>query len=173
MSELPDPLSQRSRLVAVDLQAEVVGESNLCCARVGATSPNQAAQHTEHFQVEQGRGSPQNCFLASTGSIGAINCDGTAAVGHFWSQALGSPLVWDQDEETANQSPAGGSKITWSGPPLMPRHGRGRLRFVLSASDLADALAHFGGLGAYLVGLVGDETLLLDPDGNEFHLLSA
>ena len=116
---------------------------------------------------------PQNRFLAGTGSIGAINCDGTAAVGHFWSQALSWPLVWDQDEETAIQSPAGGSKITWSGPPLMPRHGRDRLRFVLSATDLSDAITHLGGLGASLAGQVGDEALLLDPDGNEFHLISA
>lgn len=53
---------------------------------------------------------PQNRFLAGTGAIGAINCDGTAAVGRFRSQALGWPLVWDQDEETAIQSPAGGRR---------------------------------------------------------------
>ena len=61
---------------------------------------------------------PGNAFLADTGIIGAINCDGSRAVGHFWSRALEWPLVWDQDEETAIQAPTGGSKITWSGPPL-------------------------------------------------------
>ncbi|WP_278255772.1 VOC family protein [Nocardioides convexus] len=72
---------------------------------------------------------PENTFLADAGPVGAINCDGSQAVGYFWSEALGWPLVWDQDEETAIQSPAGGSKITWSGPPLMPRQARDRLRF--------------------------------------------
>ena len=39
-------------------------------------------------------------FLADTGVIGAINCDGTQALGYFWSEVLGWPLVWDEDEET-------------------------------------------------------------------------
>ncbi|MEU4685622.1 VOC family protein [Streptomyces xinghaiensis] len=34
------------------------------------------------------------------------------------------PLVRDQDEETAVQSPDGGTKITWGGPPLMPDPGK-------------------------------------------------
>ena len=42
-----------------------------------------------------------NRFLADCGTIGAINCDGSQAVGYFWSKALDWPLVWDQDEETA------------------------------------------------------------------------
>lgn len=74
---------------------------------------------------------PGNQFLADTGVIGAINCDGSEEVGHFWAAALDWELVWDQDEETAIQSPQGGSKITWSGPPLLPRHGRDRIRFDL------------------------------------------
>lgn len=115
---------------------------------------------------------PGNTFLADTGAVGAINCDGSQAVGYFWSEVLGWPLVWDQDEETAIQSPAGGSKLTWSGPPLMPRDGRDRLRFELSTSgSLSAAVAHLESLGA----TVGDrpvsaETILRDPDGNEFHL---
>ena len=59
-----------------------------------------------------------NNFLADTASIGALSRDGTQAVGYFWSKALGWPLVWDQDEETAIQSPHGGTKITWGGPPV-------------------------------------------------------
>src|SRR5690349_7782424 len=65
-----------------------------------------------------------NNFLADTAFIGAINCDGTQAVGYFWSEALGWPLVWDQDEETAIQSPAGGSKMSWGGPPVNPKTGK-------------------------------------------------
>ena len=58
---------------------------------------------------------PGNEFLAECGFIGALACDGTRDVGYFWSRALGWPLVWDRDEETAIRSPLGGPKITWGG----------------------------------------------------------
>ena len=79
-----------------------------------------------------------NNFLADTALIGAINCDGTQAVGYFWSRALGWPLVWDQDEETAIQSPRGGSKMSWGGPPLNPKAGRNRLRLDLAPPSDGD-----------------------------------
>ena len=109
---------------------------------------------------------PGNRFLADTGTIGAINCDGTQALGYFWSQALGWPLVWDQDEETAIQSPAGGSKITWSGPPLLPRYERDRIRFDVSTTDLDQARTALSALGATEI----DASTMRDLDGNEFTL---
>ena len=63
---------------------------------------------------------PGNSFLGDCGFIGALSSDGTREVGRFWSQALGWPLVWDQDEETAIRAPYGGPKITWGGPPFAP-----------------------------------------------------
>ena len=60
---------------------------------------------------------PGNSFLADCGFFGALACDGSQEVGYFWSEALGWPLVWDQDQETAIRSPHGGPKITWGGPP--------------------------------------------------------
>jgi hypothetical protein len=112
---------------------------------------------------------PGNRFLDGCGRIGAINCEGTRAVGHFWSEALGWPLVWDQDEETAIQSPRGGSKITWSGPPVAPKTGTGRqhLDLVPSAgTDRAAEVARLVALGATRL----DQAQLADPDGNEFCL---
>lgn len=106
---------------------------------------------------------PGNTFLGDTGRIGAVNCDGTAALGRFWSATLGWPLVWDQDEETAIQSPTGGPKITWSGPPLMPSHGRDRLRLVLRGLEPALATARLESLGATVVA----PGRLRDPDGNK------
>jgi len=120
---------------------------------------------------------PGNNFLADTGVIGAINCDGSQAVGYFWSKALDWSMVWDQDEETAIQSPHGGSKITWSGPPLMPRNGRDRLHLdlsVASASELEAVAGRLAALGASRVGDSPDTSgsaTLIDPDGNEFQLL--
>ncbi len=108
-----------------------------------------------------------NQFLAGTGRIGAVNCDGTRAVGEFWSQALGWPLVWDEGEETAIQSPRGGSKLTWSGPPLMTRDSPERISFSLAAEGPED-LARLVELGATALG----EGRFLDPDGNEFTVTS-
>ena len=123
---------------------------------------------------------PGNGFLADTGVIGALSSDGTQRVGYFWSEALGWPLVWDQDEETAIQAPDGGTKITWGGPPLNPRWGKNRLHLDLAVEPGGDPDAEVErlvGLGATVsdvaqahparVRVVG----LADPDGNEFCLL--
>ncbi|WP_329364731.1 VOC family protein [Streptomyces sp. NBC_00669] len=118
-----------------------------------------------------------NNFLAGCGFIGALAGDGTQAVGYFWSKALGWPLVWDQDEETAIQSPHGGSKFTWGGPPLMPRSGRDRVRFDLAPpadGDLHAEVERLLALGATRLDTPGTGTVgvtLADPDGNEFRVL--
>ena len=124
-----------------------------------------------------------NNFLAGCGFIGAVNCDGSQAVGYFWSQALGWPLVWDQDEETAIQSPAGGSKMSWGGPPVRPKTGRNRLHLDLAPrldgdqQAEVDRLVSLGatrvdlGQGNISPGEVG-RVEMLDPDGNEFCVLT-
>ena len=65
---------------------------------------------------------PGNAFLADCGFLGALSCDGSQEVGHFWSKALGWPLVWDQDQETAIRAPyarvAPGSHTANSSPPI-------------------------------------------------------
>ena len=81
---------------------------------------------------------PWNKFLGDCDRFGSITCDGTQEVGYFWSEALGWPLVWDQDEETAIRAPdLNGPLITWGGPPvvaeadqepLAPRHRAARRR---------------------------------------------
>ncbi len=115
-----------------------------------------------------------NNFLANCGVLGALACDGSEAVGHFWSETLGWPLVWDQDEETAVQSPRGGTKITWGGPPLEPRSGKGRVHLDLEAGgDLDVEVARLLALGATRADIgQGDVAwaVLADPDGNEFCL---
>ncbi len=118
-----------------------------------------------------------NAFLAGTGALGALACDGTREVGYFWSAALGWPLVWDQDEETAIQSPHGGTKITWGGPPVAPKTGPNRLRLELTLpadGDWEAEVTRLVSLGA-TPGDVdgrggGGRALLFDPDGNEFSL---
>ena len=126
---------------------------------------------------------PGNAFLAECGYIGALARDGSQEVGYFWSEALGWPLVWDQDQETAVRSPHGGPKITWGGPPVRPKVGKNRLHFDLVPSegtDLETEVDRLLSLGAARVetgrvdmghGDVGrgdsGRVVLVDPDGNE------
>jgi predicted enzyme related to lactoylglutathione lyase len=119
-----------------------------------------------------------NSFTAGCGFIGALACDGSQAVGYFWSAALGWPLVWDQDEETAIQSPRGGTKINWGGPPVASKAGKNRLHFDLAPSADADQLAEVDrlvSLGATRLDAQGGEggrVVMADPDGNEFCVLT-
>ena len=114
-----------------------------------------------------------NSFLAGCGFLDEVACDGSREVGLFWSKALDWPLVWDEDEETAVQSPGGGTKIAWGGPPFLPAKDRGGLHFDLVADgDLGAELDRLLSLGATRVpGRDVDRwTVLADPDGNEFRV---
>lgn len=108
-------------------------------------------------------------FLANTARIGGIAGEGMPEVGYFWSEVLGWPLVWDQDEETAIQSPRGGVKITWGGPPIPAKLHRNRLRWVLRATAPAGEEIHrLQEMGATIVRAEGQGVELADPEGNEF-----
>ena len=115
---------------------------------------------------------PGNSFLAGCGFLGELACEGTREVGIFWAEALGWTLVWDEDEETAVQSPHGGTKVAWGGPPLAPKHGRNRqrLELILAQGDLAAEIDRLVALGATRVGSTGGAVELADPDGNELLL---
>jgi predicted enzyme related to lactoylglutathione lyase/catechol 2,3-dioxygenase-like lactoylglutathione lyase family enzyme len=120
---------------------------------------------------------PGNNFLAECGFVGALSCNGSQAVGYFWSEALGWPLVWDQDQETAIRSPYGGAKITWGGPPLLPRHGKDRLHFDLAPvadGDQDTAVERLVSLGARRVDRPADSgrIMMADPDGHDFCVLA-
>lgn len=121
---------------------------------------------------------PGNSFLADCGFIGAVSSGGTQEVGYFWSAALGWPLVWDQDQETAIRSPRGGPKITWGGQPVDAKPGKNRLHFDLVPAGDGGQQAEVDrllSLGAARVDIgQGDVSwvVLADPDGNEFCVLS-
>jgi predicted enzyme related to lactoylglutathione lyase len=121
---------------------------------------------------------PGNRFLAGCGFIGAVAGNGSQQTGYFWSQALGWPLVWDQDEETAVRSPHGGPKITWGGPPLMPKTGKNRLHFDLAPPAHGDQQAEVNrliALGAARADIGQGEVswvVMADPDGHEFCVLT-
>lgn len=117
---------------------------------------------------------PGNNFLAGTGLVGCLSSDGSADVGRFWSAALGWPLVWDQDEETAIQSPTGGSKISWGGPPYASRDGADRWAYELvTDEDLGAETDRLVALGARVISRDEVTVTLADPDGNRFTLRAA
>ena len=123
---------------------------------------------------------PGNNFLAGCGRIGAINCDGTKETGYFWSEVLGWPLVWNQDEETAIRAPDGtGPLITWSGPPLLPKTAKNRLHLDIAPTERGGQQAEVDrlvALGASRVDIGQgdvDRVVLADPDGNEFCVMEA
>lgn len=120
----------------------------------------------EFCVIEAGNG-----FLRDTARIGALAGDGMPAVGYFWARVLDWPLVWDQDQQTAIQSPRGGTKITWGGPPVAPKTSRNRLRWVLRADgDIEAELSRLLGLGTTPVAALEGHLELADPEGNEFLL---
>jgi predicted enzyme related to lactoylglutathione lyase len=122
---------------------------------------------------------PENGFLACCGRLGALSCDGSREVGYFWSKALGWPLVWDQDEETAiRELDEAGAFITWGGGPRIPKIGKNRLHLDIAPSAHDDQRAEVErliGLGATEVDIGQGPVswvVMADPDGNEFCVLS-
>jgi len=119
-----------------------------------------------------------NKFLADCGFVGAIACDGSQETGYFWSEVLGWPLVWDQDQETAIRSPLGGPKVTWGGPPLQPKNGKYRLHFDIAPSahgSQKTEVERLLTLGATEIDIGQGEAswvVLADPDGHEFCVLT-
>jgi predicted enzyme related to lactoylglutathione lyase len=120
---------------------------------------------------------PGNNFLADSG-FGALSSDGLQEVGYFWSEALGWPLVWDEDEETAIQKPHGGPIISWGGPPVRRKTGKNRLHLDFAPAagdDQAAEVERLLSLGATHVDIgQGDVSwvVLADPGGNEFCVLT-
>ena len=104
-------------------------------------------QHEPHVVMADPEGNefcviePGNSFLADCGRLGSITCDGSPTAGYFWSEALGWPVVWEQDEETAIRAPDGsGPFITW-GPPVPPKVGKNRLHLHIAPGGTGDQRA--------------------------------
>lgn len=122
---------------------------------------------------------PGNNYLAGTGYLGEVTCDGTREVGLFWRDALGWPLVLDANGQTAVQSPLGGTKISWDswdswhGPQIQPRSARNRQRFDLVAADPNSEAERLVALGATRRADRADGLEMADPNGKEFGLRAA
>jgi catechol 2,3-dioxygenase-like lactoylglutathione lyase family enzyme len=116
---------------------------------------------------------PGNNFLAGTGYLGEVTCDGSKETGLFWHAALGWSLVWDEGEQTAVQSSLGGTKISWDSWGLQKVEAgsaRSGQRFDLVAADVAAESERLVSLGATRQSASSDGVVLADPDGHVFNL---
>ena len=116
---------------------------------------------------------PENGFLAGCGFLAEVTCEGPPNVGRFWSEALGWPLVWDRGQQTAIQSPLGGTKVSWDVRPGSPKYGSKRQRFDLIASDLASELPRLVALGATQLGDNDGVVAMSEPGDYEFTVSTA
>ena len=184
---VPEPKSQKNR-VHLDLTTASIDDQQDTVARlieIGARHVDVGqGPDDKHVVLADPEGNefciiePENKFLAGCGRLGSITCDGSREVGCFWSAALGWPLVWDQDGETAIRAPEGtGFFITW-GPPVPQKVAKNRLHLDIAPPAHEDQPAEVDrlvALGATRVDISqGDVSwvVMADPDGNEFCVLT-
>ena len=170
--------------IHLDLTTSSIDDQNETVARLLGLG-------ARHIDIGQGRGAhhvvladpegnefcviePKNSFLAGCARLGSITCDGSPSAGHFWSKALGWPLVWDQNEQTAIRDLDGTNPfITW-GPPIPPKASKNRLHLDITPSDQRDQqseIDHLVSVGATRVDIGrqdGRRAVMADPDGNLF-----
>jgi predicted enzyme related to lactoylglutathione lyase len=118
-------------------------------------------------------------FLADTGFIGAVVFEPAhPATGHFWGEAIGWPVVYDQDGDVAIRAPDGRGPFITFGPPGVAKSGKSRLHLDLAPhadDDQATEVDRLIALGARRIDIgQGDPpwVVLADPNGNEFCVLS-
>lgn len=110
---------------------------------------------------------PDSQFLAGAGFLAEATDHGPPEAGRFWSEALGWPLVWDRGNQTAIQSPRGGTKLSWD-VRTDRTYGTKRQWFETVADDLAGEVERLMELGATHLGERVGSIVMADPGGNEF-----
>lgn len=119
-------------------------------------------------------------FLADTGMLGAVVFEpAEPATGHFWSEATGWPVVYDQDGDVALRHPSRQGPFITFGPPGVPsKQGKNRVHLDVApevGGDITAEVERLIQLGATRADIGQDEVpwvVLADPDGNEFCVLT-
>ena len=120
-------------------------------------------------------------FLATTGLIGAIVFEPAdyPAVGRFWSEATGWPVVYDQDGDLAIRDPSGRGPFITFGPPVrQAKRLKNRLRLDIAPpldGDQEAEVERLTALGGSRIDVGhGDESrvVMADPEGNELCVLT-
>ena len=118
--------------------------------------------------------------MATTGLIVAITFEPAhPAVGYFWSEATGWPVVYDQDGDTAIRDPSGrGPFITFGPPAHQDKPAKNRLHLDVAPppdGDLEAEVERLIAAGARRVDIgQGDVpwVVMADPEDNEFCVLT-
>jgi len=119
-------------------------------------------------------------FLATTDLLGAIVFEpGDPVTGRFWGEAIGWPVVYDQDGDTAIRAPDGNGPFVTFGPPGGDaKTTKNRLHLDIAPpgdGDQAVEVDRLVAIGATRVDIgQGDVpwVVMADPDGNEFCVLT-
>jgi len=118
-------------------------------------------------------------FLADTEFMGAVVFEpANPGTGHFWGEAIGWPVVYDEDGDVAIRAPDGRGPFITFGPPGRAKVAKTRLHLGLlpqTDHDRATEIDRLIALGARRIDTgPGDvaRVVLADPDGNEFGVLS-
>jgi hypothetical protein len=119
-------------------------------------------------------------MYAGTGPVAAIltDCADPAGLGRFWAEAAGYPVAYAEEHITGLRAPSGvGPYLEFLRVPDA-KAVKNRLHLDVApylGEDTAAGLARLGQLGAVPVDVgQGDVnwTVLADPEGNEFCVLS-
>jgi hypothetical protein len=169
VSESPEHQSEMvDRLIALGAQRVDIGQGDVSWVVLADPEGN------EFCVVLRGD------FLATTGLIGAIVFEpADPTVGRFWSEAIGWPIVYDQDGDTSIREPNGRGPFVTFGPPASTvKTGKNRLHLDIAPptdGDQDTEVERLLALGARRVDIgQGDVSwvVLADPEGNEFCVLT-
>ncbi|WP_027346088.1 VOC family protein [Hamadaea tsunoensis] len=99
-----------------------------------------------------------------------FDCEDALVVANFWAAALGTDLDEESTSDKAFVEAAG-----WGGPNMWfnrvpePKTAKNRLHLDLRApGSISDEVARLVDLGASVVKVGQELTVLADPEGNEF-----
>ncbi|HEV2360579.1 MAG TPA: VOC family protein, partial [Acidimicrobiales bacterium] len=106
-----------------------------------------------------------------------VDCQDHAKIGRFWSEVLGMPILFEDDNELVVAK----DENTYPGLLFLnvpgPKESKNRLHIDLAPDDRDAEVERILALGATKVdiGQTGEESwvVLADPEGNEFCVLSA
>jgi hypothetical protein len=99
-----------------------------------------------------------------------FDCADALVTARFWAAALGSDVDEESTSEKAYVEAAGwGGPNMWFNRVAEPKTSKNRIHFDLRAPGaVAEEVARLTGLGATLLRVGEDLTVMADPEGNEF-----
>jgi catechol 2,3-dioxygenase-like lactoylglutathione lyase family enzyme len=117
-------------------------------------------------------------FLADAPFLSSVIFEpGLPATGRFWAEAIGWPVVFDEDEEVAIREPDGRGPFITFGPSAVSNAGSGRLHLDVAPSEDSDQATEVARLLTLGATTAAEEdprwVTLVDPNGNELRVRPA